>query len=311
MIAYELIEKENKALQSDKKNKINAAVLTLLVALGIFLFAFLIPLFFAPNPPLTSFTGGGSEIILGSTDYGMGETYELVSAGEPEVSSSQNDPEPSPSENSNDILVSEEKSDEDFALKVEKNNKDEKKIEAKINKTKENTTENKVNAKNEEKSNEPIVDKNILFKKSDKKGNGGTGGGNNTSKGTGDKAGDQGSKTGNPNSKSFEGDGKGKGFGGGIGDGIGLGGELKGRDMLKRPKNTSIQVKGKIEFNISVDQNGNVLSVSLADKNIISLTGNANDANNVIAFFTNELKNSKFNAGDYASGTITIILDPK
>jgi len=304
MIAYELIAKENKKAQNERVNKRRAGILTLVVASAIFLFAFLIPIFFAPNPPLSGLAGGGSEIILGSTDYGMGETYELVAAGEPSPTISEPETTPPPPDNNDDILVTENK--DDIAINVEK--KDNKKIESPKTTTPEKKTENKTQPVD----NTPKINKDILFKKSDKTGSGGTGGGNNTSKGTGDRPGDQGSKNGDPNSKSFEGGGKGKGYGGGVGDGIGLSGELKGREMIKRPRTTNVEVKGSIEFNINVDANGNVLNVSLKDKSLISLKGNAEDANTVINFFLSELKNNtRFDNGDYASGTIIIILDPK
>lgn len=224
-------------LRNERKNRRIAFI----GATSTFLLILLLLLFFSlspPNPPLPE--PEPLQIVLGMDATGMNNTFDPVKSGgqqTPQQEQVEPQPEPQPPTEAAPVEPDVTPTTTDIEAPAIQKPKEEVKKPKPVEEPKKKATEEPVKE-------EPKVNKDALFTKSDKKpGNNGASDGSNYSKGTGTKPGDQGSPTGGIDAKSW------------------VGGDLKGRGVLALPKpEENYQVEGIVVVNVCVSPDGKVVS---------------------------------------------------
>ena len=252
----------NKTLDSSLSDKRKSIILTIITFGLLLLLLFFIR--FWPPANLKELIGGGGgggiEMNFGDSDFGMGNNYKS------EVLNVKDEVKATPiaSTPQENIITDDDATNTDVAM-----NK------------KETTKKTPVEVKKEVK---PVVEKPKVSKNANDAManllNGNKGGDGNDSK-----AGNKGSANGNLNSKGYYGNGSGTGSGGGNGSGKGTGSgsgtgsgngsgngggngsgsgySLGNRKALSKPQpNYTCQEQGRVAVQVSVDRNGNTISVT-------------------------------------------------
>jgi TonB family protein len=280
---------------SKHKDHIYAGSITILVTALLLLFLFLFRIV-TPIPPYPESSPEGMEIAYGFDNVGSGNTENNQIGDEATVK--KNLSSSMPQETMPDAPPLTE--DDGEPVKIEQPEK----INKPIKPVKEpavapiNPTETKPL---EEKPKENKALNNLLNKFKNKKegSNTSTGGGGGTDEG---QAGNQGDPNGNPNSN-------GKGGTGNNPDGIGngkskFGFDLKGRSIIRPPLLVKdSQEEGKVVVDITVDKEGNVLSVSIG-------RGTTTTSGVLRSKAKQAVKQMKFNSSvefEEQSGSVTIV----
>ncbi|HEY0262553.1 MAG TPA: hypothetical protein VGB95_05965 [Chitinophagales bacterium] len=239
-------------IENQKRERNNNAI-SAAVAVGIHALLLLLFLWFTislPNPPFQE-DEGGMAINFGTSDVGEGDVQPMNYTPTQTAASEENSAaDPTPNDES---IVTQDEEDAP-AMKTKKEPvkpvvKKQKPAEDALFKSAKNTT------KNTQKTKQPVVDDNSLFRP-------GAQGTPNNSKGDGEGKGkgDQGDPNGDPNSRSYTGGGSGNGTGTGNGNGGGNW-KLAGRRVINRdvPKNPCEEKRGRVNITIKVNQSGKVI----------------------------------------------------
>jgi TonB family protein len=280
---------------SNYKDHLYASIITTGIAVLLLLFLFLYRIV-TPIPPFPESSLEGMEIAYGFDDKGSGNT-ENNQIGD-EATIKKNLSASMPQETMPDVPPLTEDDGEPIKMEQpEKLNKPIKPVKEPVVATK-NPTETKPV---EEKPKENKALNNLLDKFKNKK----EGSSNSKGGGSGDDegvAGNQGDPNGNPNSN-------GKGGSGNNPDGIGngkskFGFDLKGRSITRPPLLVKdSQEEGKVVVDITVDKEGNVLSVSIG-------RGTTTTSGVLRSKAKQAVKQMKFNSSnefEEQSGSVTIV----
>jgi hypothetical protein len=225
-------------------------------------------------------SGTGLVLNLGFVDEGTGEVQTMNEANDSPIQEENKpvedntEPKPqtesqnSPSSEESNILTSEEESDVKIAPQkneINEHAKEDKKLDLTENTIKETNTP-KEKDKSEEKPKEKDIKPRITFGGTDP--DGGNKGGNNN----GDKTnaiGDQGNPKGDINEKALYG-GMGSGGMGEGGSGGGASLDLAGWKWVKKPKvkDDNEDENGKIVFEITIDSEGEIISIKTIEKTV-------------------------------------------
>jgi outer membrane biosynthesis protein TonB len=291
MSTYDAVLKGARLSKKEREAQRKAGVLTAIISILFFLLVYFVVVF---KPPFEvdemEGGGGGIEVALGTTDYGMGgPTDGVKEGGNPqEATPAPEQPQPAteaatPVENTDNP----EEANVDTKPKVKE---DPKPIVKPITETKPIKATTPITTPIETKPVKTKVERKVnqhaLFDDDDKSGNGGSGG-SAASQGNGNQAGNQGKANGTKGATNFDGDGGSTGGSttgstGGTGTGKGPGFNFTGlgnRKAVAFPEllNTTSR-EGKIVFEIEVDPAGNVVGVrggirgtTIPDDNLIKV----------------------------------------
>jgi TonB family protein len=277
------------SLSTEKRDRLNATLLTVLVHLMLFVL-FLLIVLRTPIPPYPEGGGSGIAVNFGTSDAGFGENqpeqYIPINTktidGADEIQKAQ-------SQNEEDVIT--QNSEEAPAVStVEKPKKS-------IDKPQDNSPKVKIN--------DPVVNPAALYKKRNK----GT-----SSEGITAGTGDQGNPNGTYDSKNYSGKpGSGAGTGEGFGEGTGIGDgkgdgnsfSLTNRTLkyqLPKPA-SSFKENGTVVVQIDVDKYGKVIKAIAIDKG--SNTTDANLRRLAEEAAKKAVFNENLNAAEVQRGTIT------
>lgn len=230
-----------KSYEIENTNRPLALIITIVVHILLFI-ALYFTIIYTPLPPYPIGGGSGLEVNLGNSDEGMGniQSQEITTGKNPYTKETNNNNSNTKANSSDNNILTQDNEDAPN-LYTTKNNEEVIKIQ------------------------EPVINKNALFKKNTNNSNGG-------SEGETGNSGDQGKTNGSPFVKNHYGDGgNGDGTGDGPGDGPGNGtGKGKGTsyklgnrkaNSLPKPVYTSNN-SGRVVVAIVVDRLGNVISAT-------------------------------------------------
>jgi hypothetical protein len=235
--------------EEERRNKIKAALFTLLTALTGLLIILFIKIG-QPDPPLPLM--GGSLGMLGLDDVGMDPQYEGVAAGKPKEA----EPEVQEAQPAETQSTATDDEGEDAAItKAEHTAPIKPDEQPKPAQTQQTATPTP----------QPKLDNRFKFGPPGNNGDGGT----QQNHGTGDQAGNQG----NPNG-SANGNGNGQGIGNGMGTGPGMGdASLAGRALVSRSHKRFVSDrKGRVVVQITVDKTGNIVDAQYSLKGSKNIT---------------------------------------
>jgi TonB family protein len=277
---------------NNTKDRIYSAAITLAVAALFFLFLILYRIV-TPIPPFPESSPEGMEIAYGFDLVGFGNTENNQSGDETTVNKNLSNAMPQLSNTETTPLTE----DDGEPIKIE----EPKKIEKPVKETNPNTSPTKETKPTEEKPKENKALNNLLDKFKNKKegSNNTSGGGSGTDEG---QSGNQGDPDGNPDSQGKGGSGNNPNSPGTGKSQFGF--NLQGRNIIKPPLLVKdSQEEGKVVVDITVDKEGNVLSVSIG-------RGTSTTSSVLRAKAKQAVKQMKFNNSaqfEEQKGSVTIV----
>ena len=283
----------------ERKNRIQSALITVVIQVLLFLAFYFMVVWEQPNPPTPTY---GLELNLGFSDFGSGEPSELspnsseIPVTEAPAPGEIVPPTQTPIATSN-ATASKPKPSTSQAVSTQPSP-----IKGETVATPSPVKEEAKEASNNQKLVEqPKLDQRAVFGAGGKSGKGSN---PTTASGQGNTkvSGDQGKPTGTVDGRALQGAGSGKGVAGGAGYSL----DLAGWDFASRPSiNDRVSTRnGRIVFKITVDGSGKVVQALPLEYNV---------SNEVLAYYrqvVNQLdfKKSGGSTAEFSNGKITFVI---